>query len=152
MENEIMMFNRFGLSTNSQYSYSEVANAFIGEGYTSQAGNTYFNAIKLAEGIVVKEDIGEGYAYTFLNGLRVYGIKSNTLLCEKYYYSCVYNKSYVKSEVVDMLTNIIIDAAEKEKIQVSSYEIHKQLNALIEKSFETDQRKMLESQSQKYLM
>ena len=82
MTNSIAIFQKHGL-VNSNLSYSEVANAFLSTGYTSSAGNTYFNSIRVAEGILIKEDIGNGYKYAFLNGIKIYSIKDKTLIVDK---------------------------------------------------------------------
>ena len=68
MNNTLTLLKKNGL-INSNISYSSVANAFLSKGYTSTAGNTYFNSIRVAEGILIKEDVGQGYAHTFLNGI-----------------------------------------------------------------------------------
>jgi hypothetical protein len=76
-DNTLTLLNQFGLSNRVSYSYLNVANAFIGSGYISQAGNLYFNSLRLLDGIVIKEDVGQGYSRTFLNGLRIFDIKLN---------------------------------------------------------------------------
>ncbi|MDL2304202.1 hypothetical protein LJC72_02535 [Bacteroides sp. OttesenSCG-928-D19] len=152
MKNTLTLKNRFGLSNrNNQYNYSEVANAFVGAGYTSQAGNTYFNALRLLDGVVIKEDVGQGYCRTFLNGLRIFDVKSKSLLCERSYNCCFYDKNFIQQEVVDLLSNFLIETAKKKHIRISYYNTYKQIKKIVAHSFSTDQREILSIQNQKYL-
>lgn len=48
MANEIALFRNFGLATPSAITYSAPMNAFVGTGFTSAAGNSYFNAARFA--------------------------------------------------------------------------------------------------------
>lgn len=148
----VILFKHFGLSNkNSNYSYSETANAFIGSGYTSQAGNTYFKALRLVDGIVVKENVGQGHTHTFLNGIRIFDIKTKTLLCERSYHCRFYDKSFILQEITELLFNLLIDTAKKRHMHINNYDVHKQIKGLVSKSFATDQREMLINQNQKYL-
>ena len=90
----IEIFKKFGVSSvASNVTYSASLNVFTGNGYTSAAGNNYFNAFRFAEGILIKEDVGVGYARTFLNGIRIFDLSSKTLLCERSYHCCYYDKN-----------------------------------------------------------
>ena len=55
----------------SSVTYNAQNNIYLTNGYTSAAGNTYFQGIRLSDRIIVKYDIGQGYAHTFLNGVQV---------------------------------------------------------------------------------
>ena len=62
----------------STLTYNAEKNLFLTVGYTSAAGNTYFDAIRLSDRIAVYCSIGQGYFYTFLNAIKVFcwdGIK-----------------------------------------------------------------------------
>lgn len=93
--NEIALFQKFGLAKNSNFNYSEAVNAFIGNGYTSMAGNTYLNEIRLIEGIIIKNDVGHGHTYTFLNGIKIFHIESKKLICERKYHNTQYGENYI---------------------------------------------------------
>ena len=60
------------LSGNS-VSYNADKNLFYTAGYTSAAGNTYFKTYRLSDRLCISCNLGQGYAYLFLNGLSVYG-------------------------------------------------------------------------------
>ena len=49
----------------SSITYNPDRNIFLTTGYTSAAGNTYFQGIHLSNRLAIVYDIGVGYAYTF---------------------------------------------------------------------------------------
>ena len=149
--NEIVLLNKFGLAKNGNFNYSESSNAFLGNGYTSMAGNTYFNAVRLMDGIVIKEDVGHGHTYSFINAIRIYEIQSKNLICERNYHCTIYNERLLKHEVISMLFDILIDAAKVERIQIVENEVYAQIEKIVNKTFQEDQRQILFNQSQKYL-
>jgi hypothetical protein len=149
--NEIALFQKFGLSKNTNFNYSEAVNAFIGNGYTSLAGNTYFNELRFIEGLLIKEDVGQGYAHTFLNGIRIFHIESKKLLCEVRFNCTYYNLSFIKSQVKLMLSELLIIASDKEGLRLTKSDVENKIDLVVEQGFATDQRKILLTQSQKYL-
>lgn len=52
--------------------YDAQRNLYRTLGYTSNSGNFYYKAIRLSDRLAVHYDIGQGYAYTFLNGITVF--------------------------------------------------------------------------------
>ena len=148
---EIALLNKFGIAKSGNFTYSESVNAFIGNGYTSMAGNTYLNEIRFMEGIVIKEDVGQGYARTFVNGIRLFDLQSKTLLCERNYHCTYYSQSLIRTEVKEMLTHLLNEAARKENLSFNSVDIKNHIEKLVDKAFSEDQRKMIINQSQKYL-
>ena len=145
-----LVLKQFGLTTGT-VSYSEQVNAFITAGYTSAAGNTYFNTIRFAEGIVLKEDVGQGWAYTFLNGLKIYSLRDKTLLADRYFHSRIYSRYAVKTEAVDMLFNVLKVAAKKEGLFLDKKQARKEIEKIIDSAMNVNQISMLEQQSKKYL-
>ncbi len=150
--NEIALFQKFGLSNNSSFNYSDAVNAFIGNGFTSMAGNTYFNEIRFIEGLLIKEDVGQGYAHIFLNGIRIFHIESKKLLCEvRFKETTYYSSSYIKSQVKSMLSELLVEASVKEGLKLNKSDVARKIDSIVEEGFATDQRKMLLTQTQKYL-
>ncbi len=130
--NEIALFQKFGLSRNTNFNYSEAVNAFIGNGFTSLAGNTYFNEVRFIEGLLIKEDVGQGYAHTFLNGIRIFHIESKKLLCEVRFNCTCYNLGYVKSQVKMMLSELLINASEKEDLILTKRDLDDKIDLIVE--------------------
>lgn len=151
MNHSLTIFEKYGL-INASVSYSEIANAFLSTGYTSAAGNTYFNAIRLAEGILIKEDIGHGYARTFLNGLRIYSIKDQTLLIDKRFHVKYYSVSTVKLEAKGLLLKFLATAARKEGYSFDARQAGIMIDKILDNAFRTNQLEMLKQQTQKYLI
>ena len=149
--NELTLFQKFGLAKTGNFNYSEGANAFIGNAFTSLAGNTYMNEIRLMEGLLIKEDVGQGYAHSFVNGIRIFDIKSKQLLCERNYHCTYYNQNYIKTEVRSMLTELLIAASRKEQLYLDLSDVEKHIESLVELAFQTDQRQMLQQQTQRFL-
>jgi len=133
----------FGI-TKTGISYSESANAFLTPGYTSNAGNTYYSAVRFAEGILIKDDIGEGYAYTFLNGISIYSIKNKELLAARGYFSKIYSKYKVRDEAIDMLLEVLIVAAKREGYQINIDQARETVTKIVDKAMNDDQRNILQ--------
>ena len=150
-ENQIALFQKFGLAKENSFNYSESLNSFIGNGYTSLAGNTYLNSLRLVEGILVKEDVGHGYAYSFINGIKIFDLKTKNLLCEKNYHCSYYSQSFIQEEVISMLFELMTKSADNEHIYIDQSEIRVQIESIVSKAFRQDQRQLLISQTQKYL-
>lgn len=142
MTNEITLFQSFGLATPSNVTFSESMNAFVGAGYTSGAGNTYFNAARFAEGILIKEDIGEGWRHTFLNGVHIYDLKTRKLLTETVFpmcYGVLYNKEIVKSIATQLLASLLVKAATEQGYEMDIQEVKSKIRTILNRSFENNQ-------------
>ena len=89
----------------SQVTYNSRNNIFLSSGYTSAAGNTYFQGLRLSDRILINYDFGQGYAYLFLNGIRIYGYDGNQkqLISSRSYYSQCFSEQYAKAECQSMV-------------------------------------------------
>ena len=56
----------------SPLTYNAEKNVFLTQAYTSLAKNTYYKAIRVSDRLAVAYNIGEGYKYTFLNGITLF--------------------------------------------------------------------------------
>lgn len=94
----------------SRVTYNEKHNIYLSDGYTSAAGNTYFQGIRLNDRLVVKYNFGQGYAYLFLNGISLYcydGYDTKLIACRGYYCQC-WNESFARHECKDMLKDFLL--------------------------------------------
>ena len=111
-----------------QVTYNAVKNVFLSQGYTSAAGNTYYRAIRLSNRLMVYYDLGQGYAYTFLNGIKLYcfdGQKAN-LIAQKYWGGCdyrIFDEQFAKEQSILMLGNFLAGQLKAQGAQVSKQEI-----------------------------
>ena len=139
MTQEISLFSNSGLATPSSVTFSKSLNALVGTGYTSMAGNTYFNTLRLADGLLIKEDIGVGYVRTFLNGLHIYDFRTKTLLCEKNFSCHFYSRETAKSDAVNMLSDFLLKVASKENVIIDESEMLAKVHEMVEQAFFGDQ-------------
>ncbi len=147
MTNEIALFRNCGLATPASFSYSQPMNALVGNGFTSYSGNTYFNAVRFAEGLLIKEDVGQGYSATFLNGIQIYDLHSKTLLAEKKYpMYCgeFYSKELVKELTFELLEDLILKEAQKQHRMLNQSEVKSKLSRLLANAFEKNQLQELQ--------
>lgn len=89
----------------SSVTYNSANNIYLSDGYTSAAGNTYFQGIRLSERIIINYNFGQGYAYLFLNGIRIYGFngKEKKLIATRSYFNCIHNEEFEKKECISMI-------------------------------------------------
>ena len=99
----------FSPGMSSEVSYHSGSNAFVGQGYTSNAGNTYFSAMRMSSSIVIKADIGIGYSRTFLNGIYIYSADGKRqLLAHRDYHCRFYHEHDVRQEAVSLMSQAIL--------------------------------------------
>ena len=152
MSTSMVLFEKMGL-TNSNLSYSEYANAFLTSGYISMVGNTYYNSIRIAEGILIKEDVGDAhYGITFLNGIKIYTIKTKTLLGSKSYNGLRYSKQVVRSESFKILYETLKEAHKNANTYFNEFEVKRHINLVLDRAFDEDQRKVLIDNTQRFLL
>ena len=91
----------------SSVTYNAQKNIFLTNGYTSAAGNTYYQGIRASNRIAIKYNIGEGYLHTFLNGIEVYGYDGrNAKLIGSRFYNCnFFSEANAKREAVEIVVD-----------------------------------------------
>lgn len=124
--------------------YNAAKNIFLTRGYTSAAGNMYYKAIRISDRLVVYYDLGQGYKYTFLNGIKLFcwdGQKAK-VIAQKYWGGCdyrVFNEQFAKEQSILMLSNFLAGQLKAQGAQVSNQEIFSFAYNMIEET----QRKQL---------
>jgi len=127
-----------------QVTYNAAKNVFLSQGYTSAAGNMYYKAIRLSNRLVVYYDLGQGYAHTFLNGIKLFAFDGPkaTLIAQKYWGGCdyrIFNEQFAKEQSILMLSSFLIGQLKAQGAQVSNQEIFSFAYNMIEET----QRKQL---------
>lgn len=108
--------------------YNAAKNIFLTRGYTSAAGNMYYKAIRISDRLAVYYDLGQGYKYTFLNGIKLFcwdGQKAK-VIAQKYWGGCdyrVFNEQFAKEQSILMLSNFLAGQLKAQGAQVSNQEI-----------------------------
>ena len=94
----------------SQVTYNSRNNIFLSSGYTSAAGNTYYQGIRLSDRIIINYDFGQGYAHLFLNGIRIYGYDGcqKQLISSRSYYSQKFSEQYAQAECQSMIKEYLV--------------------------------------------
>lgn len=152
MSTSMVLFEKMGL-TNSLISYSECANAFLSAGFISRVGNTYYNSIRIAEGVMIKEEVGDAhYGITFLNGIKIYTIKTKTLIAEKQFSGLRYSKDTIRYYAFEMLFETLRDAHKISRVFFNERDAIRQIERVLEIAFNEDQRKVLIENTQKLLL
>lgn len=98
----------------AELTFNAGKNIFLTQGYTSMAGNTYYQGVRFSDRIIITQQIGEGYYYTFLNGIRIFGFngKEATLIAEKSFNTCYYNEFFVQQESQNLVKEFLKSQAE----------------------------------------
>ena len=110
------------------FTYNAARNVFLSMGYTSAAGNTYYKAIRVSNRLAVYYDLGQGYAHTFLNGIKLFcwdGQKAR-LIAQKYwggYDWCVFSEQFAKEQSILMLKGYLAGQLKIQGGQVSDQEM-----------------------------
>lgn len=124
--------------------YNAAKNMFLTQGYTSAAGNMYYKAIRISDRLAVYYDLGQGYKYTFLNGIKLFcwdGQKAK-VIAQKYWGGCdyrVFNEQFAKEQSILMLSNFLAGQLKAQGAQVNNQEIFSFAYNMIEET----QRKQL---------
>ena len=108
--------------------YNASKNVFLTQGYTSAAGNMYYRAIRLSNRLAVYYDLGQGYAYTFLNGIKLFCWDGNKakLIAQKYWGGCdyrVFNEQFAKDQSILLLCNFLSGQLKAQGAHVNTQEV-----------------------------
>ena len=124
--------------------YNAAKNIFLTTGYTSAAGNMYYQAIRLSDRLAVYYDLGQGYAYTFLNGIKLFCWDGNQakLIAQKYWGGCdyrIFNEQFAKEQSILMLKDYLAGQLKAQGAYVSDQEMLTFSRGMIEET----QRKLI---------
>ena len=139
----IVMRNLPALSGES-ITYNAAKNIFLSQGYISAAGNMYYKAIRISDRLVVFYELGQGYKYTFLNGIKLFAFDGQkaTLIAQKYWGSSnwvIFNEFFAREQSILMLKGFLEGQLKLQGATVSDQEVMAYSRTLIEET----QRKRL---------
>ncbi len=118
--------------------YSEIQNMLVNIGYTSAAGNSYFNGIRLSERIFIEFYIGIGVYHKFINGFSIYShyqSEQRKSLGSKYYYAQVYNENKIKKDATEIVFECLKKEAQKENSKIDLNDLETFAVALVEETY-----------------
>ena len=124
--------------------YNAAKNVFLTTGYTSLAGNMYYRAIRLSDRLAIYYDLGQGYAYTFLNGIKLFCWDGNQakLIAQRYWGGCdyrIFNEQFAKEQSILMLKDYLAGQLKAQGAYVSDQEMLAFSRGMIEET----QRKLI---------
>lgn len=118
----------------SNVTYNKERNIFLTQGYTSAAGNTYFQGIRLSDRLIVNFDFGQGWYYLFLNGIRIYGYDGNEkkLIASRTFYNYPFSENGAKMECTSMLLDFLKSQVKMLKQSVPVQQLEEFSRAMID--------------------
>ena len=124
--------------------YNAAKNVFLSQGYTSAAGNMYYKAVRLSNRLMVYYDLGQGYAYTFLNGIKLYCFDGQKvqLIAQKYWGGSdyrIFNEQFAKEQSILMLRGFLEGQLKLQGAHVSDQELTSFARSMVE---ETQRRQL----------
>lgn len=125
------------MNIGSNIQYSESQNIFMTNGYTSNAGNTYFKGLRLSDRIFIVLDIGIGYAYTFINGITVYANKNDEriMVASRSYHNQCYSETIIKEDAKEIVLEKLKAEAETDGTIFIENEIVEFVDKLVEDTY-----------------
>lgn len=118
----------------SSVSYNERHNIYLTNGYTSAAGNTYFQGARLSDRLIVKYDFGLGYKYLFLNGISLYCYDGydTKLISSRGYNKLCWSESYARRECLSMLKDFLVTQTKMLRQSVPQSQLEEFAKAMID--------------------
>lgn len=131
VESALPALSGLGLTYNSQ------KNIYLTDGYTSAAGNTYYQGIRLSDRIIVVANIGQGYAYTFLNGISIYGFngQEKKLIGSRSFYNNCYSEYNVKENAKEIVMEYMISQAKMLGAQLNARQLDDFSRQLVDETY-----------------
>lgn len=101
--------------------------------YTSQAGNSYYQGIRLSDRLIINVDFGQGYAYLFMNGLKLYCFdgQGKKLIGSRLYNSYVYSDLAAARESEEILFYYLKSQSGMMGASVSDSQLHDFAHAMV---------------------
>lgn len=119
--------------------YNAARNVYLTLGYTSPAGNLYYRAIRFSKRLAVYYDIGQGYARTFLNGIKLFcwdGQKAK-LIAQKYWGGNDwrdFSECFAKEQSIQMLKDFLEGQLKLQGAHISDQELSSFARSMVEET------------------
>ena len=108
--------------------YNAAKNVYLTLGYTSAAGNMYYKAIRVSNRLAVYYDLGQGYAHTFLNGIKLFcwdGQKAKVIAQKSWGGDDyrIFNEQFAKEQSILMLKSFLAGQLKIQGAHVSDQDV-----------------------------
>jgi len=139
-----LLLSRFVPDLGVTAQYRSDLNLFVGEAYTSLAGNTYFSGLRLAPGVAIKTEIGIGWARVFLNGISLYSTDGKrTLLARRNFHCYFHSIAAERRECVRLVADVLLAMLCEEEARLSQNEVLQLAQSIVHAAFEGHQLQTL---------
>ena len=127
-----------------QLTYNAAKNVYLTLGYTSAAGNMYYKAIRVSNRLAVYYELGQGYAHTFLNGIKLFcwdGQKAKVIAQKSWGGNDyrIFNEQFAKEQSILMLKSFLAGQLKIQGAHVSDQDVLSFARNMIEET----QRKLI---------
>lgn len=124
--------------------YRPEQNVFVGNGFTSAAGNTYFSTARLTTAVAIRTDVGIGYARTFLNAIYLYSADGQRRLLAQAHYHChFYSEQAVVSGAIALLRDLILDSIPADQRAHAAADARLLAERIVREAYTNDQIELL---------
>lgn len=129
----------------SPVTYCKEHSIYLSNGYTSAAGNTYFQGLRLSDRLIVMYEFGQGWAHLFLNGIRLYCFdgKEKKLISSRGYSCQFFNEGFARNECIRMLKNFIATQAKMLGANVQPLQLAEFAETMVKEVFNTPLRRQI---------
>lgn len=139
-----LLLSRFAPDLGVTAQYRSDLNLFVGEAYTSLAGNTYFSGLRLAPGVAIKTEIGIGWARVFLNGISLYSTDGRrTLLARRSFHSYFHSIAAERRECERLVADVLFAMLSEAEARLSGNEVLQLSQSIVNAAFEGHQLQTL---------
>lgn len=117
----------------SSVHYDANRNMICTSSYTSSAGNSYYQGIRLSDRLLINVDLGQGYSYLFMNGLKLYCFdgRNQKLIGSRLFHSYCYSDSAVTLESEEILFHYLKSQSGMIGASVSDSQLHDFSRAMV---------------------
>lgn len=97
----------------SQLTYNAARNILLTSGWTSALNNTYYRGIRISPRLAVFYDFGQGYKYTFLNGITLFAFDGHKarIIGKRTWGGCnnwvVFSEGFARQQSILMLRDFL---------------------------------------------
>jgi hypothetical protein len=138
-------FSSFSIQSSiGTLNYVPALNMFSTQGYTSLAGNTYFQGIQISQELIVKVNFGIGHSRDFINGIKIYTADDNRLLLAQEGYNCFFfSQEALRAELCRLMFKALLDANQQRGLNKPEHELRQYANELIHRVSTTPQQDLV---------
>ena len=128
----------------AQATYDAQRAMFITEGWPSPAGNYYYEALRVSPRLTLFYEIGVGYAYTFLNGLRLFcnDGRKHRLIGQRWFSCNILSEMDVRKSCEEMLGEYLLTQNEMLNQRLTREQIEPVIKRLVDELYHNSRNRL----------